>query len=165
MKRTDKFLIGIVVGIILLVVVAFVVAFWRPKPAYQAENTPEGVAHNYLFALQEEKYDRAYSYLSPSLEGYPTSTDKFINDLDEYSWQVRDLKDQAVTLAVDSTRITDDRTMVSIRETRFYRGDLFDSSQYTNTFDVTLKQENGTWKIIKSDSYWASCWNDTKGCS
>jgi len=46
MKITDKFLIGSVAGVILLVSVAFAVAFLRPKPTYQSDDTPEGVAHN-----------------------------------------------------------------------------------------------------------------------
>lgn len=164
MKNIDKFLLGIIAGIILLVGVAFAVAFWRPKPTYQPEDTPEGVAHNYLFALQQEDYERAYKYLSPGLESYPASVDKFTKDLDEYSWQMQDLKNQSVTLAVDSTRLAGDRATVSIRETHFHRGDLFDSNQYTNTFDMTLQRENGEWKIIKSDTYWASCWDDSRGC-
>jgi hypothetical protein len=164
MKNIDKFLLGIIAGIILLVGVAFVVALGRPKPTYQPEATPEGVAHNYLFAIQQEDYTRAYNYLSPSLEGYPTSADKFSEDLNDYAWQVRELKNQSVTLAVDSTRFVDDRATVTIRETHFYRGDLFNSNQYTTTFDMTLKQENGEWKIIRSNSYWASCWDDSRGC-
>jgi hypothetical protein len=164
MKSTDKFLIGIVGGIILLVGVAFAVAFWRPQPSYQPEDTPEGVAHNYLFALQQGDYARAYNYLSSRLEGYPAISDKFISDLDEYSWQMHDMKNQSVTLAVDSAKLTGDRAVVTVRDTHFYRGDLFDSNQYTNTFEMTLQRENGEWKIIRSDSYWASCWDDSRGC-
>ena len=54
MKSTDKVLIAIVAGIILLIIVAFVVALAKPEPTYQAEDTPEGVAYNYLLALQRK---------------------------------------------------------------------------------------------------------------
>ena len=54
MKTTDKILIGIVAGIILLIIVALVVTLSRPEPTYQPEDTPEGIAHNYLLALQKE---------------------------------------------------------------------------------------------------------------
>jgi hypothetical protein len=165
MKSTDKFLIGIVVGIIVLVGVAFAVALWRPKPTYQPEDTPEGVAHNYLFALQQKDYTRAYGYLSPTLEGYPASAEKFADDLDEYAWQIQNLNDESTTLSVEKADITDDRAVVSVKETHFYQGGLFDSNQYTTTFDVTLRRENGVWKIIASDPYWAPCWDDEKGCS
>jgi hypothetical protein len=79
MKNTDKFLLAIVVGVVLLIVVAFAVVFTRPKPAYQSDDTPAGVVHNYLFALQEGNYERAYSYLSPSLDGYHLSLAAFLS--------------------------------------------------------------------------------------
>ena len=165
MKNTDKFLIGIVLGIILLVGVAFVVALQRPKPAYQPEDTPEGVAHNYLFALQQKDYNRAYGYLSPTIDGYPATVNKFEDDLNEYAWQIRDLDNESVSLVVESTRLDGDRADVEIKETRFYQGGLFDSNQYTTNFDITLQRETGSWKIVRADSYWASCWTDEEGCS
>jgi hypothetical protein len=165
MKSTDKFLIGIIAGAVLLVGVAFAVAFMRPKPAYQPEDTPEGVAHNYLFALQQADYPRAYGYLSPNLAGYPASTDKFAADLDKYAWQLADLKKESVTLAVESARITNDRAEVLVRETRFYKGGLFDSNESSTTFEMTLHRENGMWKITAADSYWPYCWDSKVGCS
>ena len=86
MKKTDKLLIGIVAGILLLVLVAFGVALTRPKPAYQAEDKPEGVAFNYLFALQQGDYERAYGYLSPTLKRYPQTVEKFRDQIHDYSW-------------------------------------------------------------------------------
>ena len=165
MKNTDKFLIGIIIGAVLLVGVALAVAFMRPKPSYQPEDTPEGVAHNYLFALQQGDYQRAYGYLSPTLAGYPTSADKFATDLDKYAWQLKDLNKGSVALAIESTHASDDRAEVSVKETRFYQGGLFDSNEYSNTFQVTLHRQDGRWRITASDSYWASCWDSKAGCS
>ncbi|MFQ5854248.1 MAG: hypothetical protein ACE5LU_01190 [Anaerolineae bacterium] len=164
MKGTDRFLIGIVAGVVLLVGVAFAVAFLRPEPSYRPEDTPEGVAHNYLFALQQEDYARAYGYLSPTLKGYPASVEIFTEDIHDHRWSFRTDRD-SVTLEVESARITGNRVLVSVRETRFYGRRLFDSSQYTNTFDMKLQRENGAWKIIASDSYWLECWDELRGCS
>lgn len=165
MKNTDKFLIGIIVGAVLLVGVAFIVALMRPKPSYQPEDTPEGVAHNYLFALQQGDHKRAYNYLSPTLTGYPASADKFATDLDKYAWQLNDLNKGSVALTVESARLSDDRAEVSVKETRFYQGGLFDSNEYSTTFGMTLHRENGAWKITASDSYWPYCWDSKAGCS
>lgn len=165
MKNTDKFLIGIIVGAVLLVGIAFTVAFMRPKPAYQPEDTPEGVAHNYLFALQQGDYHRAYGYLSPSLTGYPASADKFATDLDKYAWQINNLRQESVALTVESARLSNDRAEVSVKETRFYQGGLFESNEYSTTFRMTLHREEGAWKITASDSYWADCWDTKAGCS
>ena len=86
MKSTDRFLIGIVIGVVVLVIAAFGVAFLGPKPAYQSDDTPEGVAHNYLLAIQREDYARAYGYLSPDLRGYPASDEQFIEDMYTGLW-------------------------------------------------------------------------------
>lgn len=164
MKKTDKILIGIVAGILLLVVVAFAVALSKPKPAYQAETAPEGVAFNYLFALQQKDYERAYGYLAPSIKGYPKTAEAFVDDIRDNSWTFSRLDDSSTTLGVDSVDVNGKRADIKILETRFYEGDLFSSSQYTNTFNVTLRQaENGQWKIVESDSYWLYCWSDPKG--
>jgi len=164
MKKTDKLLIGIVAGIVLLVVVAFAVALSKPKPAYQAEDTPEGVAFNYLFALQQKDYKRAYGYLSPTIKGYPRTAEKFVADIQGRSYTFNRLNDSSTTLEISSSTITGTRADVRIRETRFREGDLFNSSQYTSYFSVTLHQEhNGAWKVIDSSRYWISCWDDPQG--
>ena len=164
MKTTDKFLIGIVAGVILLVGAAFAIAFLRPKPTYQPDDTPEDVAHNYLLALKQEDYARAYGYLSPGIRSYPDSAEAFAEDVADNRWNFGG-GDDSVTLEIESVRMTgEDRAVVSVRERRFYQGGLFDSGEYTSTFDMTLRRRNDRWQIFESDSYWAWCWDDTKGC-
>jgi hypothetical protein len=168
MKKTDKLLIGIVAGIVLLVVVAFAIALSKPKPEYQAEDTPEGVAFNYLFALQQGDYERAYGYLSPSIRGYPRDAQDFTEAIQDNSWRFGSLNDSSTTLEVDSVRNNGKRAGVTILEMRFYEGDLFNSGQYTSSFDMTLQQDTaGAWKIVESDDYWLGCWNDpySYGCN
>lgn len=164
MKSTDKFLIGIVGGVIVLVAVAFVLVFLRPEPTYEPEDTPEGVAHNYLLALQQEEYARAYGYLSPALKNYPASTEIFAEDVDDFSWRFRELRDGSTTLAIGSSRVVGERTVVSVQETTFQGRGLFDNNRYTHTFEMKLQLENGAWRIVTSDSYWAACWEDDDGC-
>ena len=167
MKKTDKLLIGIVAGILLLVLVAFGVALTRPKPSYQAEDKPEGVAFNYLFALQQGDYERAYGYLSPALKRYPRTVEKFREQVRDYSWSFRALQDNSTTLEVDSVELNGQQAYVKIRETQFYEGDLFSSGQYSSVFEMNLRQgADGQWKIVESDSYWLNCWSDSQayGC-
>ncbi len=162
MKSTDKFLIGIVAGIILLVVVVFAVALTRPEPTYQSDETASGVVHNYLLAVQREDYERAYSYLSPRLDGYPTSVYEFIEQLETYDLRFRAEPD--MTLAVDSERVVGGRTVVTVRETQFYEGGLFNSRQSTNTFAVKTQLEGDTWHIVGADRYFAPCWQWDDKC-
>jgi hypothetical protein len=162
MKSTDKFLIGIVIGIVLLVVAAFVVTLTRPAPTYQAEDTPEGVTHNYLLALQKENYQRAYGYLSPTLKGYPVSAERFAEDVEGFSWVFR--LDTDTTLAVESATVTANRAVVKVRESRFNGRRLFDSSQSITIFEIKLQLEDGEWKIVDADYYFAWCWKQSEGC-
>ena len=167
MKKTDKLLVGIVAGILLLVLVAFGVALTRPRPTYQAEDKPEGVAFNYLFALQQGDYERAYGYLSPTIKGYPRTVENFRDQIRDYSWNFSGLNDSSTTLEVDSVDVSGQRADVRIRETQFYEGDLFSSSEHSRIFDMTLRRDgNGKWQIVESDSYWVYCWSDTNryGC-
>jgi hypothetical protein len=162
MKGTDRFLIIIVVGIILLVIVAFVVTLARPEATYQAEDTPEGVAHNYLLALQESDYERAYKYLSPEVPGYPASVDDFTRDITLNRWDFR--LQQEATVEVQSAQVTGNRATVRVRESVFYGGDLFSDGGSESTFEIRLERIDGEWKIWDSDLYFSLCWSNREGC-
>ena len=41
---------------------------------YVAEDTPEGIVHNYVFAIQQDDFERAYNYLIDG-ENKPTFSD------------------------------------------------------------------------------------------
>jgi len=160
MKTTDKALIGIVVGIVLLIVVAL--ALTLTQPTYQAENTPKGVAHDYLLALQKEEYERAHGYLSPTLKGYPASVEGFVEHIHDHSWRFRLGTD--TTLSVGLAEITGNSATVTVRKSRFRGGDLFDSRQSTSVFKMELDLKDSEWKIVDSSGYFARCWNQEKGC-
>ena len=164
MKGIDKFLLAIVAGIVVLVGVVMVLALLRPnQPDYQPDDTPQGVAHNYLLALQLEEYGRAHSYLSPSLPGFPASFETLERDVQNNRWSFG-YHDDDVSLAIEAVNVTGDRAKIVVRRTKFYRGGLFDSGQYSDTFDMTLRREKGLWKVADSDRYWANCWELSKGC-
>lgn len=158
--KTDKFLLGIVVGIVLLVAATLVVVFTRPTATYQPENMPEGVVHNYILAIQEEDYPRAYEYLSPNLVGYPDSSLTFKHEIENYTWSGYEME----SLSIESSVIHGDKADVTISALAFYRGDLFSSGQSTYSLHYELEQVNGEWKIISGDNYFAWCWTQTGGC-
>lgn len=166
MKAGDRFLIAIVGGVLIVVVVAFVVVLRRPAPTFAEENTAEGVVHNYLLALRQQDYVRAYSYLSPSLKGYPNSVEAFVENIQSNKYNFS-LDDDSDTLEIESSRrlgIATETIEVSVRETRYYGGGIFGSNQYSNVFEMELQRENGAWKIATSDRYFIRCWMDKAGC-
>jgi len=64
--KKDRFLIGILVGIGVLITAALVVFFIRQGDGqtYVGENTPDGVVHNFVLALQKDDFQKAYGYLA-----------------------------------------------------------------------------------------------------
>jgi hypothetical protein len=162
MKQTDRFLLAIIAGIVVLVVAALAIALTRTPQSYLPDTTPSGAAHNYVLAIKQRDDARAYSYLSPDLNGYPPTLDDFIADIDSrYSWE---FNRDAATISVGEERITDDRAVVTVSETRFYNGGLFSSGQYSTSFSMNLRRQGEAWQLISAESYWASCWNRSRPC-
>lgn len=165
MRDTDRFLVAIVAAVALLVVVAFAVALRRPPPSYQPGDTPEGLTHNYLLALQRQEYDRAYPALSPTLAGYPPTLSDFVAEVLATPWLFAKDEGSAATVVVASSRITGDLAVVTVQQTVSSQGGLFGSGQRTDTFTVTLRQEVDGWRIYGAERYWRPCWAETEGCN
>jgi hypothetical protein len=162
MKQVDRFLLTIIAGVVVLVVVALALALTRTPQSYLPDTTPGGVAHNYLLALKRRDSARAYDYLASDLAGYPPSIDAFVADIDSrYSWAFN--RDSA-TISVGEARITGDRAVVTVSETRFAEGGLFNSGQYRSSFSMSLRRQGEEWRLVSADSYWAACWSDRRPC-
>jgi hypothetical protein len=145
--KTDKFLIGIVAGIVVLVVVAIAVVLARGQnEAYMADDTPEGVAHNYFLAIQRKEFEKAYGYLSDEIEEKPT-LDEFIASVDSQ---------EEAALKLGATTIDNNRARVEVAITHYYGGGPFDSGRYTSQETAYLRQAaNGNWKIFEFPyPYW-----------
>jgi len=173
MKGTGKFLFAIAVGVVILVAALLISALLRfETPQYQAEDTPRGVVHNYLMALQLKDYERARSYLSPTLPGYPVNTEQFAADVDGFAADVNrppydvNWYKVDVSLVVESAEVSNDWASVLVRRTILQRGDLLDEAQGSSTFYVSLQLVDGAWKISWADRYWSDCWayRDNPGC-
>jgi hypothetical protein len=162
MKKTDRFLIAIVAGIVVLVAVTLIVTLRRPAPAYQPEDTPEGVAHNYLLALQQKEYARAYGYLSPRLPGYPATESEFAQQTAQHGWTFR--FDENTAVSIRDVTVSGDQATVHAVSNRFYSESLFVSSVSSSDFDLHLRREDGAWKIARADRYWLNCWSQSSGC-
>ena len=161
MKGTDKFLIGIVAGIVVLIVAAFAIVLTRPAPTYKSDDAAEGVAFNYLFALDKNDYPRAYSYLSRTLKGRPSSAENMARDIERRCYGCNRGGDSS-SWSVESSRTVGSNTVVTVRTTSYSTG-IFGST-YDSTLEMRLTREEGVWKIVSLDSYWPYCWNTGGGC-
>ena len=164
MKPPDKFLMGITIGVIVLVAVVFAVVLSRPAVEYKPGDSPEGIAFNYLLAIQNEDYERAYSYLSTHLQDYPKTAAEFMRDIENDRWRFR--SGSSVSLDITSfDMLGDGEAVVSVRETWFNSGDLFSSSQSRKEFNIYLEREDGEWKIVDADYYFSACWTSINNCN
>ncbi|NCF69668.1 MAG: hypothetical protein GWP61_27285 [Chloroflexi bacterium] len=154
MRKTDKYLIAIVAGIVLLVIAAFAFVLLSPEPQYRGDDTPEATVHNYLLALQQEDFERALSELSQDVPNRPEDSSEMEWDITEYPWQF-ELQDDTSLIIVGS-RITGERAIVTVAETRSYG--IFPGDVSTQEIVMRLKQEENGWKLIGGKSYWADDW-------
>lgn len=150
--KQDRFLTGILIGIGLLVVIALGVFFTRTDTqTYVAEDVPEGVVHNYVLAVLNKDYEKAYGYLA-DLENKPTFNEfrrAFLNGEVNPDNQAVDIGESEVfgdTATVDIALI-------------YNPSDPF-SSGYRNMQTAQLLRQNGAWKLTLMPQYnlWGYNW-------
>lgn len=157
MNRTDRFLIGLLAGVLLLAAVAFALARGRTQVDYRADEAdPEAVAFNYLLALQRQDDDKAYGYLDPALPGYPERLDIFIDDISDRAY-LRDLSNRSFRVVSHKTQ--GDIARVTIQETSFTGGGLFQGDQNVDQFELRLQQKDGRWLLVDGQRCWWDCWD------
>ncbi len=150
--KQDRFLTGILIGIGVLVVVALAVFFTRKdSQTYVSEDTPEGVVHNYVLAVLNKDYEKAYGYLA-DLEYKPTYEEfrrAFLNN---------EINPQGQAVDIGESTITGDEAVVDIALI-YNSSDLF-STGYRNVTSATLVKQGGAWKLSLMPQYyfWGYNW-------
>lgn len=152
--QKDRFLTGILVGIGVLVALALILFFVRDRDIeYVDESTPAGVVQNYVLALQQRDYERAYSYIAG---GENTATQElFLNHFASYGGDEvrRTTVEIGETLDFSENRAT--VQVVIIRGS----GGIFDNV-YRDTQSVNLRREEGEWKITAAPyPFWDYSWS------
>ncbi|MBM3126304.1 MAG: hypothetical protein FJZ87_14755 [Chloroflexi bacterium] len=149
--KQDRFLIGILIGIGLLIVLALALFFTRQdQREYLADHTPEGVVHNYVLAILNQDYQKAYGYLA-DLEHKPTYDEfrrSFFNGM---------VNPGNTGLDVGTAEIHDDEAVVTL--TLFYSySDPF-SSGYESMDRALLVEQDGNWKLNSMPyNFWDYSW-------
>jgi hypothetical protein len=150
--KQDRFLTGILIGIALLIVAALVVFFTRQNQAtYVPDSTPDGVVHNYVLAILNKDYQKAYGYLA-DLDHKPTQ-DQF-----RQAFAVGRLTPGGNGIKVGKATVTGKDASVEVNMVNT-PGDPF-SSGYNNVGMAQLVQQNGAWRISTMPAYnlWDYSW-------
>ena len=150
--KQDRFLTGILIGIAVLVVVALAVFFIRrDTQTYVSEDAPEGVVHNYVLAVLNDDYDRAYGYLA-DLENKPT----FEQFRDAFVTGVVNPDSSAVD--VGRSEVNDDTASVEVAII-YNPSDPF-STGYRDVQRAILIRQDEAWKLSSMPTYyfWDYSW-------
>ena len=150
--KQDRFLTGILVGIGVLVVLALVVFFARKDTqTYVSDDMPEGVVYNYVLAVLNKDYEKAYGYLA-DLEFKPTYEEfrrPFLNG---------HVNPESTAVDVGEAEISGDEASVEV--TQIYNPSDPFSSGYRDSQRAILVNQNGAWKISSMPAYnfWDYSW-------
>ena len=150
--KQDRFLIGILIGIGVLVVAALAVFFTRSDTqTYGSEDTPEGVTHNYVVAILNKDYEKAYTYLA-ELDNKPT----YAQFRDAFIKGVVNPENSAVDIG--GSEITGDTASVEVAIV-YNPTDPF-SSGYRDVQRAVLVNQDGAWKLSSMPTYyfWDYSW-------
>lgn len=149
--KQDKFLTGILVGIGALIVLALALFFLRQdRRDYLPEDTPEGVTHNYVLAILDRDYEKAYGYLAdlkykPTYEEFRQS---FLNGM---------VNPEGMGLGVGEAEIHGDEAVVNVTIYYSYSDPFSTRTGYTES--ALLVEQDGAWKVSKMPgNFWDWNW-------
>lgn len=157
----DRFLVGILIGISLLVVAALVLFFVRQgSTQYIDDSQPAGALHNYVLALQQKDYERAYSYLADH-PGRP-SFDAFRGAF--YDYQISEINSTAVEIGEPLLEDSGETASIPVTLIRTSADPFTGPSRRQEL--ARLVNQNGKWKIsVAPYPFWGYNWEYLPGNS
>jgi hypothetical protein len=150
--KQDRFLLGILIGIGVLVALALALFFTRKNNTltYGPEDSPEGVARNYVVAVFQRDYEKAYSYLAdkkdkPTLEQFRESfLQNYVNP-------------DNTGVDIGQVELSGNEAFVTVY-LQYGSSDPFSSGSRNEERAVLVKQD-GQWKIEQMPyNFWAYDW-------
>lgn len=144
--KQDRFLTGILIGIGVLILAALVVFFIRKdSQTYVQDDVPEGVVHNYVVAILNKDYEKAYGYLA-DLENKPTF-DEFQN-----SFLTGILNPGNSAVDVGDSQVNGGNATVEVAMI-YNPSDPF-STGYRDVQNAILVRQGGQWKLSSMPTYY-----------
>lgn len=154
MMKQDRFLLFILIGIAILSVIAIAVFLGRgDQLAYDEEETPSGVVHNFVVAIYRKDYDKAYAYLAED-------PNKPTRNAFRQRYQANLYDNSRPGVEILNETIEQEMAYVSI-SLIYSQSDPFATS-YRNTENAQLVRQGGAWKIKQMPySLWEYQWYQT----
>jgi hypothetical protein len=144
--KQDRFLTGILIGIGVLVIAALAVFFSRrDTQSYISDEAPEGVVHNYVLAVLNSDYEKAYSYLA-DLDNKPEYEDFRQAFFSGY------INTSNAAVDVGEAVINEDEAYVEVALI-YNPSDPF-STGYRDVQRAGLVLQNGAWKLSSMPTYY-----------
>lgn len=153
--KQDRFLTAILIGVLVLVVAAIGLFLFRGgETGYLENNSPEAVVLNYVYALQQGDYERAYQYLP---EEYNGQSKPEFNEFRSY-FNHNQLTSQGISIL--SIEEQADITWVMV-ETVQSSGGIFGGIYRSQETAQLIHDLSGDWKIIYMPyQFWGWEWFD-----
>ncbi|HMX73484.1 MAG TPA: hypothetical protein PKE35_04480 [Anaerolineales bacterium] len=150
--KQDRFLTGILAGIGVLILLALVLFFVRQDDTkeYRVDASPEATVYNYVLAITNDDYQKAYSYLAekehkPSYEQFRQS---FFNG---------NVSPDNVGVDVGTAEISEDDALVNLSLVYSPNDPFFGG--YSSTDRAQLIRQNGEWKLTYMPyNFWSYDW-------
>ena len=148
--KKDRFLLGILIFILVLVAAALVLFFsGASEQAYLPEDSPEAIAHNYVLALTNGDYGKAYGYLADG-ENKPS-----VSEFRQFFTRFEAM--QNAGLRIGAVDVMDEEALVRTSVIWGSSGP-FDSG-YTSDESALLVLQDGAWKIKQMPyPFWDYAW-------
>lgn len=154
--KQDRFLLGILIGIGVVAALAVALFFIRKGDvSYGSEDTPEGVVRNYILALQNQDFERAYQYLSEGEDKPDLLT--FQTNLLASGGEI-----ERVALEIGSGNESGNRAVIGL--TVIHPGNGLFGDEWRETQSALLIQTpEGEWKIASMPyPLWFYSWYNTE---
>lgn len=149
--KQDKFLTGILIGIGALILLALALFFTRQeRREYIADTTPDGVVHNYVLAVLNKDYQKAYGYLA-DLENKPA--------YEEFRRSFFDgtVNPGSAGIEIGEVETHENEAIVSL--TIYYSNTDPFSTRYGSPDRALLVKQNGAWKLSSMPyNFWDYRW-------
>jgi hypothetical protein len=149
--KQDRFLIAILVAVCILVIAALGLFFSRQDTGeYGSDDAPEGVVRNYVIAIHNEDFEKAYGYLqdSPTKPDYQEFRQSFLGAR---------LDTSNVSVKITDTKISSDEAVVKLILTH---GSVHPfQGSWSEKENALLVPQDGNWKLTEMPyPYWGWDW-------